>query len=180
MERLVVALDSRSYPISIGPGLLRQTELFSSVISGRRVMVVTNDTVAPLYLELLKQTLSGFQLDVHVVPDGETYKSLASFEAIMSSLLEGSHGRDTTLVALGGGHRRSDRLCGGLLPAWRSFCSGAHYLAVSGGFLCGWQNCGKPPVGQEHDWGLLPAKVCGDRHRLPGHPAGQGVVGRAG
>lgn len=103
MERLVVALDSRSYPISIGPGLLRQTELFSSVISGRRVMVVTNDTVAPLYLELLKQTLSGFQLDVHVVPDGETYKSLASFEAIMSSLLEGSHGRDTTLVALGGG-----------------------------------------------------------------------------
>jgi len=103
MERLVVALDSRSYPISIGPGLLRQTELFSSVIVGQRIMVVTNDTVAPLYLETLKQTLAGFQLDVHVVPDGESYKSLASFDALMGSLLEGRHGRDTTLVALGGG-----------------------------------------------------------------------------
>ena len=86
MERLVVALDSRSYPISIGPGLLRQTELFSSAIAGQRIMVVTNDTVAPLYLETLKQTLAGFQLDVHVVPDGESYKSLASFDALMSSL----------------------------------------------------------------------------------------------
>ncbi|GAA4499267.1 3-dehydroquinate synthase [Pseudaeromonas paramecii] len=103
MERLIVDLDSRSYPISIGPGLLRQAELFSSVIAGRRIMVVTNDTVAPLYLDTLKQLLVEYQLDVHIVPDGESYKSLASFEALMGSLLEGRHGRDTTLIALGGG-----------------------------------------------------------------------------
>lgn len=103
MERLNVELADRSYPISIGSGLLAQRDLFTQAIRGRRVMIVTNETVAPLYLQRLQQTLDGYQLDACVLPDGEAYKTLDSFGRIMTALLEGGHGRDTTIVALGGG-----------------------------------------------------------------------------
>jgi len=103
MERLTVELADRSYPISIGAGLLDDPALFAPAIKGRRVMVVTNDVVAPLYLDRLCRTLAAYQLDTFILPDGESYKSLDSFNRLMSALLEGNHGRDTTLVALGGG-----------------------------------------------------------------------------
>jgi len=103
MERLNVELADRSYPISIGSGLLAQRDLFTQAIRGRRVMIVTNETVAPLYLQRLQQTLDGYQLDACILPDGEAYKTLDSFGQIMTALLEGGHGRDTTIVALGGG-----------------------------------------------------------------------------
>jgi len=103
MERLNVELADRSYPISIGSGLLAQRDLFTQAIRGRRVMIVTNETVAPLYLQRLQQTLDGYQLDVCILPDGEAYKTLDSFGRIMTALLEGGHGRDTTVIALGGG-----------------------------------------------------------------------------
>ena len=103
MERLNVDLGDRSNPISIGSGLLSHSELFSHGIRGRRVMVVSNETVAPLYLERLQQTLTGYQVDTCILPDGEAYKNLDSFHQLMTALLEGRHGRDTTLVALGGG-----------------------------------------------------------------------------
>ena len=103
MERLNVELADRSYPISIGSGLLAQRDLFTQAIRGRRVMIVTNETVAPLYLERLQQTLDGYQLDACILPDGEVYKTLDSFGRIMTALLEGGHGRDTTVIALGGG-----------------------------------------------------------------------------
>lgn len=103
MERLNVELADRSYPISIGSGLLAQRDLFTQAIRGRRVMIVTNETVAPLYLQRLQQTLDGYQLDACVLPDGEAYKTLDSFGQIITALLEGGHGRDTTIVALGGG-----------------------------------------------------------------------------
>ncbi len=103
MERLNVELADRSYPISIGSGLLAQRDLFTQAIRGRRVMIVTNETVAPLYLQRLQQTLDGYQLDACVLPDGEAYKTLDSFGQIMTALLDGGHGRDTTIVALGGG-----------------------------------------------------------------------------
>ena len=103
METLTVNLAERSYPIHVGAGLLTSSALFAPHIAGQRVMIVTNDTVAPLYLDKLCQTLSGYQVDTLVLPDGEAHKTLVSFERIMSALLEGKHGRDTTLIALGGG-----------------------------------------------------------------------------
>ena len=103
MERLIVDLAVRSYPISIGSGLLGHPELLTHAICGRRVMVVSNETVAPLYLERVRQTLDGYQVDTCILPDGEAYKTLDSFNQIMTALLEGRHGRDTTLIALGGG-----------------------------------------------------------------------------
>ena len=103
MDKLTVDLGSRSYPISIGEGLLSQSELFATAIAGKKVMIVTNDIVAPLYLAACKKSLQQFAIDEVILPDGEKYKTLATFETILSALLEKKHARDTTIIALGGG-----------------------------------------------------------------------------
>lgn len=103
MESLTVELQDRSYPIYIGGGLLSDPNMFLSHIPGDTVMVVTNETVAPLYLERLQSTLSNKRQSVVVLPDGEQYKNLEILNRVFTALLEERHGRDTTLVALGGG-----------------------------------------------------------------------------
>ncbi|MGE6109388.1 3-dehydroquinate synthase [Aeromonas sobria] len=103
MERLKVELGERSYPIEIAAGLLQRPEALTQAIKGKRVMIVTNTVVAPLYLERVSQLLTDYQVEHLILPDGEAHKTLATFERIMSALLETNHGRDTTLIALGGG-----------------------------------------------------------------------------
>lgn len=103
MDKLIVDLGERSYPISIGENLLARAELFSSVIKGKKVMIVTNDVVSPLYLERIKETLINFELDQVILPDGEKHKNIQTFEIILTRLLANKHARDTTIVALGGG-----------------------------------------------------------------------------
>ncbi|MFH0266195.1 3-dehydroquinate synthase [Vibrio rumoiensis] len=105
MERINVDLAERSYPISIGAGLLTDPALFSHLKAHQKVVVISNDTVAPLYAERLIQTLTSLQCQVDLLslPDGEQYKSLETFNSIMSFLLEGNYSRDVVLVALGGG-----------------------------------------------------------------------------
>lgn len=103
MERLTVSLDERSYPILIAENLLTQGELFREAVSGSKVLVVTNKVVAPLYLDALLAALAPLTAETLVLPDGEQYKTLETFEQVMSTLLAGNHGRDTTLIALGGG-----------------------------------------------------------------------------
>jgi 3-dehydroquinate synthase len=103
MAILNVELGSRSYPIYIDSGLINSTDLLSNYIHSKRVCIVTNDIVAPLYLEAFKNKLDDFIVDEIILPDGEAEKSLANFNFIMSHLLTHEHGRDTTLVALGGG-----------------------------------------------------------------------------
>ena len=103
MPTLNLDLGQRSYPIYIDSGLIAQTELLSSHIRSNRICIVTNTIVAPLYLEAIKAKLAAFSVDEIILPDGEAEKSLANFERIMSHLLAGEHGRDTTLIALGGG-----------------------------------------------------------------------------
>lgn len=103
MKQLTVNLGDRSYPISIESGLLSQQAFFAPFIKSKRVVVVSNETVAPIYLERLLTTLSGFELEKFLLPDGEKFKTLTSFESIMTYLLEHRHGRDSTLIALGGG-----------------------------------------------------------------------------
>jgi 3-dehydroquinate synthase len=82
---------------------LNKTDLLSSYVRAKRVCIVTNDLVAPLYLESFKAKLANFSVDEVILPDGEAEKSLSNFEVIMSHMLEQEHGRDTTLIALGGG-----------------------------------------------------------------------------
>ncbi len=103
LKTLMVELGQRSYPITLGKGLLSRPETFATAIRGRQVMVVTNETVAPLYLEPLRSALAGYRVDTTILEDGEAFKTLKSFDVIMDHLLTQHHGRGTTLVALGGG-----------------------------------------------------------------------------
>ena len=103
MQQLTVELGDRSYPIFIGSGLLEQRELFTPHIAGKQVCVVTDDTVAPLYLETLRNTLEGYQLISVTLPTGEAYKNWATLQQIFDALLAARHDRRTTLIALGGG-----------------------------------------------------------------------------
>lgn len=102
MQTLSVDLGERSYPIRIGAGLFDQPWLESHV-TGRQVMIVSNETVAPLYLERLKARFSGLDLAEVILPDGEQYKDLEHLNLIFDALLDARHNRTTTLVALGGG-----------------------------------------------------------------------------
>jgi len=103
MIRVDVELAERSYPIFIGGGLLRDTNLLARAIKTRQVMIVTNDRVGPLYLDTLRQGLADRQLASVVLPDGEQFKTLDSFSHIMMALLEQRFERGCTVVALGGG-----------------------------------------------------------------------------
>lgn len=101
---LEVALGSRSYPIHIGPGLLGQPEALSPWLAGRQVMIVTNEVVAPLYLECCRASLpEDAEVRELVLPDGEATKTLASVSRIWDALLEAGFNRRCTLIALGGG-----------------------------------------------------------------------------
>ena len=103
-ERLDVALPSgRRYPILLGEGLLGATDSLAPYIS-RQVLVVSNPTVANLYLARLKRSL-GHAAQVHCVEigDGEQFKTLATYAAILDALVEARYHRNATVVALGGG-----------------------------------------------------------------------------
>ena len=100
---LSVDLGDRSYPIIIGAGLLDDAQLVQSYLGGEQKFVVTNDTVAPLYLKQLQQSIGDVSKLAHILPDGEQFKNLASMEQIYSELLAKKCSRDVTLVALGGG-----------------------------------------------------------------------------
>ncbi|EDJ88671.1 3-dehydroquinate synthase [Haemophilus influenzae 22.1-21] len=99
-----VELQERRYPILIGSGLL-QDERSYPIKRGDRVMIVTNPTVAQFYLDTVIYALEkrGCVVDHVLLPDGEKYKTLESLNLIFTALLQGNHGRDTTIIALGGG-----------------------------------------------------------------------------
>jgi 3-dehydroquinate synthase len=103
VTELIVELDERSYPIYIGAGLLQNTDLLPRHIHGTSALIVTNETVAPLYLAPVAAALSDIRHDVVVLPDGEQYKTLETTNRIFDALIEARHDRRTTLIALGGG-----------------------------------------------------------------------------
>lgn len=104
MIEITVDLGDRSYPIKIGASYL-YTEEFSSYIKGSQLLVVSNDKVAPLYLDKFVNKLESEKLSVDslILPDGEKYKSLQTLNCIFDCLIEKRHNRTTTLIALGGG-----------------------------------------------------------------------------
>jgi 3-dehydroquinate synthase len=105
MQTLTVGLSERSYPIHIGSGLLAQAALLQSVIPRKRVAIVSNTTVAPLYLERLQNTLQsiGVSSIEIILPDGEQYKNSDTLNLIYEALLTHRCERTTPLIALGGG-----------------------------------------------------------------------------
>ena len=105
MQTLNVALAKRSYPIHIGRGLLTDASLILPHLKRKHVAIVTNTTVAPLYLAQLSDTLqaSGVQVIPIILPDGEAYKNSDTLNLIYDALLQNRCERSTTLIALGGG-----------------------------------------------------------------------------
>ncbi|WP_449287522.1 3-dehydroquinate synthase [Marinobacter sp. PE14] len=101
-RELSVELGERSYPIFIAEDLLGTQDL-SAYVSGAQVMIVTNETVEPLYLERAKACFPGKRVDTVVLPDGEKFKDWQTLNSIFDGLLKQRHTRKTTLVALGGG-----------------------------------------------------------------------------
>lgn len=103
-QTLTVELGGeRSYPIFVGQGLLSQADCLLPYIFGKQVCIVTNETIAPLYLDKVKAMLTDYQVDTVILPDGEAYKNLETLTSIYDGLLEKRHNRTTTLIALGGG-----------------------------------------------------------------------------
>jgi 3-dehydroquinate synthase len=105
MERITVSLDERSYPISIGAGLFNDPAFLSFLSPKQKVVVITNVTVAPFYADGIVSLLEqqNCQTSVLSLPDGEKYKSLDTFNTVMSYLIEHNYSRDVVLIALGGG-----------------------------------------------------------------------------
>lgn len=105
MHTLTVHLGERSYPIHIGAGVLGSLDLLVPHLKSRKVAVVSNTTVAPLYLQRLLSMLegAGFEALEIILPDGEDFKNWETLNSIFDALLEAHCERNTTLIALGGG-----------------------------------------------------------------------------
>jgi len=103
MKKIIVDLGERSYPIYAGKDLLGKENLFSENIKSKQVMIVSNTTVAPLYLGKVMQSLKKFDVASVILADGEQYKTLDAVNDIITALLEKRFSRNSCLVALGGG-----------------------------------------------------------------------------
>lgn len=103
MHTLTVDLGERSYPIHIGEGVLDRADLLQKNLASRQVAIVSNETVAPLYLARLQQALQGCSITSVILPDGERYKNWETLQLIFDGLLQARHDRKTTVIALGGG-----------------------------------------------------------------------------
>ena len=104
MHTLHVDLQERSYPVYIGRDLLSDPQLLARHVSGPQVVIVSNDTIAPLYMDKLRTALGQRSLLTEVIlPDGEAYKTLDTLSSIFDQVMAAGHNRTTTFVALGGG-----------------------------------------------------------------------------
>jgi len=103
VDTLTVELGTRSYPILIGAGLLGRPEVFRQHLPARDVAVVSNTTVAPLYLPSLRESLDARRIVEVILPDGEAHKTLANTARVLDVLVANRFGRDCAIVALGGG-----------------------------------------------------------------------------
>jgi 3-dehydroquinate synthase len=103
MRTLTVPLGERSYPIYIGKDLLRSSDVLVRHIDSSQVMIVTNETVAPLYLDRVTWHLRDRQVNTLILPDGEEYKTIDSAMAVFDGLLQRKYSRSAHLIALGGG-----------------------------------------------------------------------------
>lgn len=104
MQTLTVTTTNDSYPIYIAASLLNHSALLQRHIHGQQVMIISNETVAPLYIDKILPFLNqNYQCNHLLLPDGEAHKNFYSFSQILDALAMNKHHRDTTLIALGGG-----------------------------------------------------------------------------
>jgi 3-dehydroquinate synthase len=103
VNTLTVELGDRSYPILIGENLLQQPDVLRRHVKARDVLIVSNTTVAPLYMEPLKAAFEGGRVVEAILPDGESHKTLTTVSRVIDVLVANRFGRDCLVVALGGG-----------------------------------------------------------------------------
>jgi 3-dehydroquinate synthase len=104
MQQIQVQLGDRSYPIYIGQDLMNDSGLFARYLTNKKALIVSNDTIAPLYLQQIQQAMSACaRIETVILPDGEKFKDLQHLDYIFTALLEHNFARDSVLVALGGG-----------------------------------------------------------------------------
>jgi 3-dehydroquinate synthase len=103
MNVLEVRLGELSYPIYIGSELLGDSAVLTPHVGTGGALIVTNETVAPLYLQRVKHSLKDIRHDVVILPDGEAHKTTTTLELIYDALIAGRFSRDVTIIALGGG-----------------------------------------------------------------------------
>ncbi|KAJ9556799.1 hypothetical protein OSB04_011413 [Centaurea solstitialis] len=124
-----VDLGDRSYPIYIGSGLLNQPDLLQRHVIGKRVLVVTNTTVAPLYLDKVVSALTvgnpNVTVESVILPDGEKYKDMDTLMKVFDKAIESRLDRRCTFVALGGGVIGD--MCG---YAAASFLRGVNFIQI--------------------------------------------------
>ena len=98
-----VNLRDNSYPIFIGEGASLSLDNYEDHITGKDIAIVTNEVVAPMYLKEISSIFSDMNVIEYILPDGEQEKKLKNVHKIIDRLMENGFGRDSTLVALGGG-----------------------------------------------------------------------------
>jgi 3-dehydroquinate synthase len=103
MKTIEIKLSSNSYPVYMGNGLLSATELWQGHLGEGKTLIVSNDVVAPLYLEQLRSALDKRAVEVHILPDGEQFKTVETWYGIVDKLVDMQARRDANLIALGGG-----------------------------------------------------------------------------
>jgi len=103
MKTINVELATNGYPVYLGRGVLGDAPLWQKHLGRGKVLVVSNETVAPLYFEALKPVLGERPFELHIIPDGEQYKSVETWYGIIDELVHMQARRDATLIALGGG-----------------------------------------------------------------------------
>ncbi len=103
MDTLKVELGTRSYPILIGDGLLGRARVFEQHLQARELLIVSNTTVAPLYLPTLAAGLGKRRVVEVILPDGEVHKTLGNAARVLDVLIANRFARDCAVLALGGG-----------------------------------------------------------------------------
>jgi len=103
LKTVNVELASNSYPVYLGGGILPDRSLWDRHLSEGKTLIVSNDVVAPLYLDPLRSALGGRKVEVHIIPDGEPQKTVETWYGILDKLISMQARRDANLVALGGG-----------------------------------------------------------------------------
>jgi 3-dehydroquinate synthase len=103
VHTIEISLKNNSYPVYTGTGLLHDTELWDQHLSSGSTLIVSNEIVAPLYLDSLKEALVGRRVDSLILPDGEQHKTISTWSSVVDRLVQMKSRRDGNLIALGGG-----------------------------------------------------------------------------
>ena len=103
MKTIEVELAANGYPVYLGRDILSDPELWRRHLGSGKVLVVSNEVVAPLYMDILESALAGRAFETHILPDGERYKTVETWSGIIDCLVGMQARRDASLIALGGG-----------------------------------------------------------------------------